>query len=45
VGICTGVGGSSVATPVLVLLGAPALIAVALPLLATIPSSAVGGRP
>jgi uncharacterized membrane protein YfcA len=48
VGICTGlfgVGGSSVATPVLALLGAPALIAVASPLPATIPSSAVGAVP
>jgi uncharacterized protein len=48
VGICTGlfgVGGSSVATPVLALLGAPALIAVASPLPATIPSAAVGAVP
>jgi uncharacterized membrane protein YfcA len=48
VGICTGlfgVGGSSVATPVLALLGAPALIAVASPLPASIPSSAVGAIP
>jgi len=40
-----GVGGSSVATPVLALLGAPALIAVASPLPATIPSAAVGAVP
>lgn len=48
VGICMGlfgVGGSSVATPVLALLGAPALIAVASPLPATIPSAAVGAVP
>jgi hypothetical protein len=48
VGICTGlfgVGGSSVATPVLALLGAPGLIAVASPLPATIPSAAVGAIP
>jgi uncharacterized protein len=48
VGICTGlfgVGGSSVATPVLTLLGAPGLIAVASPLPATIPSAAVGAIP
>jgi hypothetical protein len=48
VGICTGlfgVGGSSVATPVLALLGAPGLIAVASPLPATIPSAAVGVVP
>jgi uncharacterized protein len=40
-----GVGGSSVATPVLALLGAPALIAVASPLPATIPAAAVGAQP
>jgi uncharacterized membrane protein YfcA len=48
VGICNrlfGVGGSSIATAVLALLGAPALIAVASPLPATIPSSAVGAMP
>jgi uncharacterized membrane protein YfcA len=48
VGICTGlfgVGGSSVATPVLALLGVPGLIAVASPLPATIPSAAVGAVP
>ncbi len=48
VGLCTGlfgVGGSSVATPVLALLGAPGLIAVASPLPATIPSAAVGAVP
>jgi uncharacterized membrane protein YfcA len=48
VGICMGlfgVGGSSVATPVLALLGAPGLIAVASPLPATIPSAAVGAVP
>ena len=48
VGICTGlfgVGGSSVATSVLALLGAPRLIAVASPLPATIPSAAVGAIP
>jgi uncharacterized membrane protein YfcA len=48
VGVCTGlfgVGGSSVATPVLALLGAPGLIAVASPLPATIPSAAVGAIP
>jgi hypothetical protein len=37
-----GVGGSSVATPVLSLLGAPGLIAVASPLPATIPAAALG---
>jgi uncharacterized protein len=37
-----GVGGSSVATPVLALLGAPGLIAVASPLPATIPAAGVG---
>ncbi len=40
-----GVGGSSVATPVLALLGAPGLIAVASPLPATIPAAAVGAVP
>lgn len=48
VGVCTGlfgVGGSSVATPVLAMLGAPGLIAVASPLPATIPSAAVGAIP
>lgn len=48
VGLCTGlfgVGGSSVATPVLALLGAPGLIAVASPLPATIPAAAVGVVP
>ena len=48
VGICTGlfgVGGSSVATPVLALLGAPGLVAVVSPLPATIPSAAVGAVP
>jgi uncharacterized membrane protein YfcA len=40
-----GVGGSSVATPVLALLGAPGLIAVASPLPATIPAAAVGAQP
>ena len=48
VGICTGlfgVGGSSIATPVLALLGAPGLIAIASPLPATIPSAAVGAIP
>ncbi len=42
VGVCMGifgVGGSSVATPVLSLLGAPGLIAVASPLPATIPAA------
>ena len=48
VGVCTGlfgVGGSSVATPVLALLGAPGLIAMASPLPATIPSAVVGAIP
>ena len=48
VGICMGlfgVGGSSIATPLLALLGAPALAAVASPLPATIPSAAVGAVP
>ncbi|HZU76200.1 MAG TPA: sulfite exporter TauE/SafE family protein [Dehalococcoidia bacterium] len=40
-----GVGGSSVATPVLALLGAPGLIAVASPLPATIPAAGVGVVP
>lgn len=43
VGVCMGlfgVGGSSVATPLLSLLGAPGLIAVASPLPATIPAAA-----
>lgn len=40
-----GVGGSSVATPVLSLLGAPGLIAVASPLPATIPAAATGAYP
>jgi len=38
-----GVGGSSVATPVLSLLGVPALVAVASPLPATIPAAALAG--
>ncbi len=48
VGICTGlfgVGGSSVATPVLALLGAPGLIAVASPLPATVPAATIGAVP
>ncbi|MGE5288459.1 MAG: sulfite exporter TauE/SafE family protein [Micromonosporaceae bacterium] len=48
VGLCMGlfgVGGSSVATPVLALLGAPGLAAVASPLPATIPSAVVGSVP
>lgn len=40
-----GVGGSSVATPVLSLLGVPPLLAVASPLPATIPAAAVGSVP
>ncbi len=40
-----GVGGSSVATPVLALLGAPGLIAVASPLPATIPAAGVAVVP
>jgi uncharacterized membrane protein YfcA len=40
-----GVGGSSVATPVLSLLGAPGLIAVASPLPGTIPAAALGAAP
>jgi|SRR5579884_3905827 len=45
VGLCMGlfgVGGSSVATPVLSLLGAPGFAAVASPLPATIPAAAIG---
>jgi len=48
VGVCMGlfgVGGSSVATPVLALLGVPGLIAVASPLPATIPAAAIGAVP
>jgi uncharacterized protein len=48
VGLCVGlfgVGGSSVATPVLALLGAPGLVAVASPLPATIPGAVVGAVP
>lgn len=40
-----GMGGSSVATPVLAMLGVPGLIAVASPLPATIPAAAVGAEP
>ncbi len=40
-----GVGGSSVATPLLALLGAPGFIAVASPLPATIPAAVVGAFP
>ena len=40
-----GVGGSSVATPVLSMLGAPGLIAVASPLPATIPAAVIGAVP
>jgi len=40
-----GVGGSSVATPVLALLGAPGLVAIASPLPATIPSAALAAAP
>lgn len=40
-----GVGGSSVATPILSLLGVPGLAAVASPLPATIPSAIVGAVP
>ena len=40
-----GVGGSSVATPVLSLLGAPGIIAVASPLPATVPTALVGAYP
>ncbi len=40
-----GVGGSSVATPLLSLLGAPALIAVASPLPATIPAAILAALP
>src|SRR5205809_5879047 len=43
-GVC-GVGGSSVTTPVLSLLGAPGLIAVASPLPATIPAAILGAIP
>lgn len=48
VGLCMGlfgVGGSSVATPVLALLGAPGLIAVASPLPATIPAAVLAAGP
>jgi uncharacterized protein len=48
VGLCMGlfgVGGSSIATPVLAILGAPPLIAVASPLPATIPAAALGAAP
>jgi len=38
-----GVGGSSVATPVLAMLGFPALVAIASPLPATIPAAALAG--
>ena len=40
-----GVGGSSVATPVLALLGIPPIVAVASPLVATIPGAALGAVP
>ena len=40
-----GVGGSSVATPVLSLLGVPGLLAVASPLPATIPAALLAARP
>ncbi len=40
-----GVGGSSVATPVLALLGAPGLVAIASPLPATIPAAALAATP
>lgn len=40
-----GVGGSSVATPVLALLGAPALVAVASPLPAMIPAAVLAATP
>jgi uncharacterized membrane protein YfcA len=40
-----GVGGSSVATPVLSLLGVPPLVAVASPLMATIPSATIAAVP
>src|SRR3954468_23246464 len=40
-----GVGGSSVATPVLSLLGVPALAAVASPLVATIPGATIAAVP
>lgn len=48
VGLCMGlfgVGGSSVATPVLALLGAPGLFAVASPLPGTIPAALIGAQP
>src|SRR5205823_5608481 len=38
-----GVGGSSVATPVLRLLGVPSLVALATPLPVTLPTALVGG--
>src|SRR3954451_9039910 len=40
-----GVGGSSVATPVLSLLGVPALVALASPLVATIPGATIAAVP
>jgi uncharacterized membrane protein YfcA len=40
-----GVGGSSVATPILAILGVPGLAAVASPLPATVPSAALGAIP
>lgn len=40
-----GVGGSSIATPVLAMLGVPGLIAVASPLPATVPAAALGALP
>jgi uncharacterized membrane protein YfcA len=40
-----GVGGSSVATPAMSVLGVPGLVAVASPLAATIPAAAVGAVP
>src|SRR4249919_2540740 len=40
-----GVGGSSVATPVLSLLGVPPLVAVASPLVATIPGATIAAVP
>jgi uncharacterized membrane protein YfcA len=48
IGVLTGlfgVGGSSIATPILSLLGAPALVAVASPLPATIPSALLAAIP
>lgn len=48
VGLCMGlfgVGGSSIATPVLALLGVPPLMAIASPLPATVPAAAVGAVP